>query len=75
RLFARNVSTPRLLAVTPYITGADKCFFSNLLNRRRLTEKHSGTGVMPVINNVNGMTNQSGKSYNLLADRRGSAGR
>ncbi|MBW6099173.1 hypothetical protein KZ773_07870 [Escherichia coli] len=33
------------------------------------------TGVMPVINNVNGMTNQSGKSYNLLADRRGSAGK
>ncbi|MDS0588321.1 hypothetical protein, partial [Escherichia coli] len=29
RLFARNVSTPRLLAVTPYITGADKCSFSN----------------------------------------------
>ena len=49
-----------LLAVTPYITGADKCFFSNLLNRRRLTEKHSGTGVMPVIINKNKMTNQSG---------------
>ena len=55
-----NMTCSGLLAVTPYITGADKCFFSNLLNRRRLTEKHSGTGVMPVIINKNKMTNQSG---------------
>ncbi len=55
-----------------------KCSFSNrciLLSRCRHTGKHACTGVMPVINNVNGMTNQSGRDGNLLADRRMSAGR
>lgn len=70
RLFARNVLTPRLLAVTPYITGADKCFFSNLLNRRRHAGKHAGTGVMPVLINKNGMTNQSGRDNNPLLNGR-----
>ncbi|ESD44884.1 hypothetical protein HMPREF1603_00001, partial [Escherichia coli 907892] len=53
--------------------------FQTLLNFVQPVQTHGkvriNTGVMPVINNVNGMTNQSGKSYNLLADRRGSAGR
>ncbi|WP_213079367.1 hypothetical protein, partial [Escherichia coli] len=61
RLFARNVP------------------FQTLLNFVKPVQTHGkvriNTGVMPVINNVNGMTNQSGKSYNLLADRRGSAGK
>ena len=61
RLFARNVP------------------FQTLLNFVQPVQTHGkvriNTGVMPVINNVNGMTNQSGKSYNLLADRRGSAGK
>lgn len=61
---------PRLLAVTPYITGADKCFFSNLLNRRRHAGKHAGTGVMPVLINKNGMTNQSGRDNNPLLNGR-----
>ena len=58
------------LAVTPYITGADKCFFSNLLNRRRHAGKHAGTGVMPVLINKNGMTNQSGRDNNPLLNGR-----
>lgn len=59
-----------MLAVTPYITGADKCFFSNLLNRRRHAGKHAGTGVMPVLINKNGMTNQSGRDNNPLLNGR-----
>lgn len=59
-----------MLAGTPYITGADKCFFSNLLNRRRHAGKHAGTGVMPVLINKNGMTNQSGRDNNPLLNGR-----